>query len=170
MHVSTGLKIARRGGLWIILLAAAVSAAPLPIPEQLRPFFSPPTEHAKAPEKYASPLKFYDGRPVASPAEWPARRAEILAYWHSQMGPWPELLASPKLEIEEKQNRDGVTQYRVQIEVAPGVMQHGFLLLPPENYAGRRPAVLVPFYAPEVSVAYQGPRPLEGQAKNHLTS
>jgi hypothetical protein len=53
----------------------------------------------------------------------------------------------------------------VEIEVAPGVMQHGFLLLPPVRFRGPRPAVLVPFYAPEVSVAYDGPRALTGQAR-----
>ncbi len=113
---------------------------------------------------YASPLKFHDGRPVRTPADWPARRAEILRYWHEQMGPWPELLARPRLELFEKQDRDGVTQYRVEIETVAGVMQPGFLLLPPEKFRGPRPAVLVPFYAPEVSVDYAGPRPLQGQA------
>lgn len=140
------------------------------IPAALRPHFSPPAEHVNQFGGYASPLKFYDGRPVRSPAEWPARRAEILRTWHALMGPWPELLAKPKVVFEERQERDGVTQHRVQIEVAPGVMQHGYLLLPPDRFAGRRPAVLVPFYAPEVSVAYDGPRPLEGQAKKMLTT
>ena len=62
------------------------------------------------------------------------------------------------------QDRGGVTQYRVEIEVAPGVMQHGYLLLPEAGLRGPRPAVLVPFYAPEVSVDYEGPRPITGQA------
>ena len=83
---------------------------------------------------------------MTSPAEWPARRAEILKYWHGQLGPWPELLAKPRLVLGEKQDRDGVTQYRVQVEIAPGVMQHAILLLPPARFTGKRPAVLVPFY------------------------
>lgn len=153
-----------------LLSAVVTSAAERPIPESLRAAFSSPAAVANQFGHYASPLKFYDGRPVASPAEWPARRAEILAYWHQQMGPWPELLARPKLVLEERQDRDGVTQFRAQIEVAPGVMQSGFLLLPPPRFAGPRPAVLVPFYAPEVSVAYAGPRALDGQAKRMLTT
>lgn len=140
------------------------------IPADLKTYFAPPAEFAGKLEGYASPLKFYDGRPVRTPAEWPARRKEILEYWHSRMGAWPALLDRPKLVLEEKQDRGGVTQYRVQIEIAPGEMRHGFLLLPPAKFTGKRPAVLVPFYAPEVSVAYDGPRPLEGQAKRLLTT
>jgi len=151
-----------------LLIAAVAAAAERPIPAGLRTFFSPPADYAANVGDYASPLKFYDGRPVKSPVDWPARRAEILKYWHDQMGPWPELLARPKLEIVETEKRGDLTQHRVNIEVAPGVMQHGFLLVPPR--AGKRPAVIVPFYAPEVSVAYDGPRPLEGQAKRMLTT
>lgn len=153
-------------GLAALVIAAVGWAAP--VPEDLRPFFSASAEFAVPDGKYASPLKFYDGRPVASAAEWPARREEILRYWHGQMGPWPELVKNPKVELDEKQDRDGVTQYRIQVELAPGVMQSGFLLLPPAKFTGRRPAVLVLFYAPEVSVGYKGPRALTGQAKNHL--
>lgn len=140
------------------------------MPASLQSFFSPPAEHANELGRYASPLKFYDGRPVRSPAEWPARRAEILQYWHGQMGAWPALVEKPKVVLEEKHDRGGVTQQRVQLEVAPGVMQHGYLLLPPPRFTGPRPAVLVVFYAPEVSVGYDGPRPIEGQAKKFLTT
>jgi hypothetical protein len=148
----------------IAVLACAPAAGAEDPPESLRPFFQPPTEFAGQLGAYTSPLKFHDGRPVRTPADWPARRAEILRYWHEQMGPWPELLARPRLELTEAQDRDGVTQYRVEIEIVAGVMQPGYLLLPPEHFRGLRPAVLVPFYAPEVSVDYAGPRPLQGQA------
>ncbi len=144
-------------------LGAVPSAAE--VPEAIRPCFEPPAEYAGKLGAYVSPLKFHDGRPVATPAEWPRRRAEILAYWHGMMGPWPELIARPRLDFSEKQDRGGVMQHRVQIEIAPGVMQQGYLLEPPASFRGRRPAVLVPFYAPEVSVDYDGPRPLEGQAR-----
>lgn len=155
--------------VWLLSVVTSNAADRL-IPDSLRPAFSPPAAHANQFGPYASPLKFYDGRPVSSPADWPARRAEILRYWHQEMGAWPELLARPKMTLAEQQDRAGVTQYRVQIEVAAGVMQHGFLLLPPSAFKGKRPAVLVPFYAPEVSVAYAGPTPLEGQAKRMLTT
>ncbi len=145
-----------------LVLAGAGSAAP---PTPILRCFEPPGEYAGQLGAYASPLNFYAGRAVASPAEWPARRAEILKYWHGQMGPWPELLARPTLVLAEMQDRGGITQYRVEIELAPGVMQPGYLLLPAAKFRGPRPAVLVPFYAPEVSIDYDGPRPLAGQAK-----
>ena len=151
-------------------VAVSVAAAATDCWKQIESFFHPLAEYAGQLGTYASPLKFYDGRPVESPAKWPARRQEILKYWHGQMGPWPELLARPKVVLSEKQERDGVIQHRVDVEVAPGVMQHGFLLVPAATESAPRPAVLVVFYAPEVSVAYQGPRPLEGQAKKMLTT
>ena len=154
--------------LLILMLVCAVQSGtaetPPRLPAKLQSFFAPPAEFAGKFGSYVSPLKYYDGRPVASAAEWPARRAEILKYWHDQMGPWPELLARPKLELLEKDICDGISQYRVRIEVAPGVMQLGFLLVPAGNTP--RPAVLVPFYVPEVSVGYQGP--LEGEAKKMM--
>ena len=151
------------------ITSAMIVAAEPQIPLELKSFFAPPADYAGKLGAFASPLKFHDGRAVATPAEWPARRAEILAYWHAQMGPWPELLARPKTELLERQDRgDGITQHRIELEVAPGVVQHGFLLVPAG--AKPKPAVLVVFYAPEVSVAYAGPRPLEGQAKNMLTT
>src|SRR5688500_1936648 len=69
--------------------ASCAFAASAPLPKNLRERFEPPAEFAGQFGNYASPLKFYDGRSVATPAEWPARRAEILKYWHDQMGPWP---------------------------------------------------------------------------------
>lgn len=147
------------------------SAKASEVPSELQRFFSPPKEFAGDLGQYPSPLRFYDGRPVTSAAEWPARRAEILAYWHGQLGTWPALLKSPKTQLSEKQDRGGgLTQHRIEVEVAPGVIQHGFLLVPAGSSTVRRPAVVVVFYAPEVSVAYDGPRPLEGQAKKMLTT
>jgi hypothetical protein len=149
-------------GVFVISLGAA------PLPEVLQACFTAPPEYAGQYGTYASPLKFHDGRAVTSPAQWPARRTEILNYWHAQMGPWPELLTRPALTLAEKQERGGVTQYRVEVEVAPGVRQHGYLLLPPAKFRAPRPAVLVPFYAPEASVDYDGPRPITGQAKRYF--
>jgi hypothetical protein len=135
---------------------------------KIAPFFSPPTELAGQFGAFKSPLKFYDGRDVKSRAEWPQRRAEILRYWHEQMGPWPELIARPRVEVVHKRMRGELTELRVNLEVAPGATQHGFLLIPPG--AEPKPAVLVVFYAPEVSIAYDGPEPLTGQAKKYLTT
>lgn len=151
-----------------LLGAVGARTATVP-PAEMRPWFQPPAEYAGKLGAYASPLKFDDGRPVALPEEWPARRAEILQYWHTQLGPWPELLARPKTTLSERRERgDGVVEHRVELEVAPGVMQHGYLLVPSGTQP--KPAVLVVFYAPEVSVAYDGPRPLTGQAKKMMST
>lgn len=149
-------------------LPATLAVAGGAVPVELRSAFAPPTEFAGRLGEHRSPLRRDDGSTVASPAEWPARRAEILAAWHALMGPWPELLARPSLELSERQDREGVTQYRVAVEIVAGVMEPGYLLLPPERFQGPRPAVLVPFYAAEVSVNYAGPRPLSGQAARYF--
>ncbi|MBL9199598.1 MAG: prolyl oligopeptidase family serine peptidase [Opitutaceae bacterium] len=161
-------RLPRLGPLIGAMLTAGALQAAAPLPAELRPFFAPPAEFAGQLGGYPSPLKFYDGRPVAAAADWPARRAEILKTWHNLMGPWPALLARPRISFSEKQTRiDGVVQQRVELEVVAGVFQHGFLLMPPARYAGPRPAVLVPFYAPEVSVDYDGPGPIRGQAARY---
>jgi hypothetical protein len=72
------------------------------------------------------------------------------------------------VEVVHKRMRGELTELRVNLEVAPGATQHGFLLIPPG--AEPKPAVLVVFYAPEVSIAYDGPEPLTGQAKKYLTT
>lgn len=168
MEITVRLLTGLAGAVLAMTVPAGVAAE---LPAVIRGAFAPPAEWAGQLGKYASPLIWDDGRPVRSPAEWPARRAEILKAWHREMGPWPRLLERPRVEFEESQVRaGGVRQQRVRLEIAPDVMLHGYLLFPPERFTGRRPAVLVPFYAPEVSVAYDGPRPLEGQAKRMLTT
>lgn len=119
--------------------AAAVASARDEVPADLRAFFSPPAAIKAPASDLRSPLIFDDGRPVASPADWAARREEIRRYWHERMGSWPALVARPRIEISETQDRGGVTQHRVEIEVAPGVMQDGFLLLPPAGFRGPGP-------------------------------
>lgn len=147
---------------------ASIAASEAPLPESMLPWFSPPADVAVRTEAYRSPLLFADGRRVASAAAWAARRAEILRLWHTEMGPWPDLLERPRAMLGERRDRgDGVVEHFIEVEVAAGVMQHGYLLVPT---GASLPAVLVPYYAPEVSVAYDGPRPLTGQAQRMLTA
>src|SRR3954451_25459178 len=101
--------------LWVILVgilaAPGVSAeATAPsdkdtevIHRRLGPFFHPPAEYAKDFGSYSSPLRFYDGTPVKSPADWPRRREEILAKWHGLMGPWPKVIDRPKIDYLKKE-------------------------------------------------------------------
>src|SRR3954470_17343337 len=116
-------------GVVLPFTACALAANDTDNAAKLEALFQVPAEYQGKFGNYPSPLKFYDGRPVKTPADWPKRRAEILKYWHTEMAPWPELLAHPKLEIVETVAREGLTQHKVRVEVAPGVMQDGYLML-----------------------------------------
>jgi hypothetical protein len=135
---------------WLPLLAgllaspATVQAADEP-PKSLAPFFKPPDEFAGQFGDYRSPLKFDDGRAVKSADDWPKRRQEILKTWHGVIGPWPDLIEKPKVEYLEKEQRDGLTQHHVRLEIAPKLTTDDAYLLVPEG-KGPFPAVLVVFY------------------------
>ena len=125
--------------------------------ERIAPFFKPPREFENDLGIYKSPLKFTDGRPVTTPAEWGQRRKEILHEWQKVMGTWPALLDKPALEFGEKHSRENFIQHRVRVEIAPQQMTEGYLLVP--NGKGPFPAVVVPYYEPETSI---------GQGKQEL--
>src|SRR5438552_1768753 len=113
--------------------------------KRLAPFFRPPKELANDPGKYRSPLLFSDGSPVKTEADWQKRRQEILKTWHGIMGSWPAVIDKPKLTELSSEQRDGLTQKRVHLEVAPGkTTDDAYLLLPPGK--GPFPAVVVVFY------------------------
>jgi dienelactone hydrolase len=118
--------------------------------EKIAPYFEPPAEFSRPSGPYPSLLRFYDGRQVATSADWLLRRREIRDYWMSVMGPWPPLLEKPAFERQGVVRRGRLSQYRVRIEVAPEYVQYGYLLIPDEM--GALPAVLVPYYDAETSV------------------
>lgn len=165
---STSSSIASEASSSASSTAALASAKARPLTHEalwdsIAPHFKPPAAFAQEKGAYATPLRFYDGRPVARPSDWPARRTEILAAWHEVMGPWPKLLAAPRVEIVKEEKRGAITQRTVRVEVAAGVFQNGFILLPPGK--GPMPAVFVPFYTPETSINCQGP--MTGLAKTY---
>ncbi|HYF36962.1 MAG TPA: prolyl oligopeptidase family serine peptidase [Prosthecobacter sp.] len=125
------------------LLALSAFAA------DLGPIFTPPPEFSGKLGGYPSPLRFKDGREVKSPADWQTRRAEILAAWHRLMGEWPPVLEHPQLDILETSQREGFTQHRIRLQIAPRQTGEGYLLTPPGS--GPFPAAFVPFYDPETS-------------------
>ena len=116
----------------------------------ITPFFNPPAEFMNQFGSYRSPMLFNDGSRVASTADWPSRRDEILRDWTALMGSWPALIEKPRLEVLSESRRDNFRQQRVRLEIAPGQVGEGWLLIP--DGARPCPAVLVVFYEPETSV------------------
>jgi len=147
------------GLLWVLptkLCAAANRTEDTTV--RIAPFFRPPAEFAGQSGKYRSPLLFNDGSRVASAAEWPRRRAEILHEWSELMGPWPAIIHRPKLEVLRDEKREGQTWKRVRLEIASQQTGEGWLLIP--SGAGPFPAVLVVYYEPETSVGLNLKQPL----------
>jgi dienelactone hydrolase len=159
------------------LLEMASQSKAADVPESIRPFFAPPAQFANDFGSYRSPLTFNDGTPVKTPADWPKRRAEILATWRNLIGVWPPLIEKPKVQYLEQQHRDNFTQHKVLVEIAPGGQTvAGYVLVPDNkeptaedggqktaspirkpqseirNPKARFPAVLVVFYDPETAV------------------
>ena len=119
--------------------------------KKLEPFAKPPEAFAGKFGSYRSPLKFADGSIVRSAADWPKRRDEILTTWHERLGPWPPLVEKPALKKLQKVERDGYTEYKVQVQASPnGLWVDGYLLIPKGK--GPFPAVIVPFYEPLTSI------------------
>jgi dienelactone hydrolase len=119
--------------------------------KQIEPYFQPPAEFAGQFGDYHSPLVFNDGSAVKSAADWPRRRAEILATWHQRLGPWPPLVEKPTVTRLETTDREGITQHHVHVQISPeGKVADGYLLLPPGK--GPFPGVFVPFYEPITSI------------------
>jgi glycerophosphoryl diester phosphodiesterase/dienelactone hydrolase len=118
---------------------------------KLEPFFTPPPDFQGNVGKFPSPLRFADGRPIRTAAEWPTRRAELLADWHRMLGPWPERIARPQIKTLATEHRENFTQQHVHVEIYPGgKFADGYLLVP--DGPGPFPAVVVPFYEAETSI------------------
>ena len=135
----------------VILSAAEPNERRAELEKQLAPYYRPPAEFAGQFGSYKSPLKFADGSEVKTKEDWAKRRAEILKLWHERLGPWPPLVAKPKVETLETAMRDGYTEQHVRVQVSEGsTVADGYLLIPPAD--GPFPAVLVPFYEPLTSI------------------
>jgi hypothetical protein len=117
--------------------------------DRIAPAFSPPKELAGDYGNYRSPLKFADGREVKSADDWRERRTEILATWHTLMGPWPKIIEEQSLDYGEKLDRGSFVQHTVQFKITPEHTTRGYLLVP--KTPGRHPAVLTVYYEPETA-------------------
>lgn len=92
-------------------------------------------------------MKFKDGRPVETPADWRKRRKEILADWHALIGPWPPMIKKPRITYLDKEYVESFTRQKVEIQIAPERTTSAYLLFP--DGKGPFPAVLDVFYSPE---------------------
>jgi len=146
--------LAHLKSLLVALPQVAVSAAAESPAEttwrQIAPRFSPPSSFAGDYGRFRSPLKFYDGEPVKTAADWQRRRQEILTRWHSMMGTWPPVIERPKVEILRTERREDFVQHRIRFEWLPHEMTDGYLLVPEGEAV--RPAVLVVYYEPETAI------------------
>lgn len=134
-----------------LVLFTATLAAGEPLSKKLEPYFQPPAEFAGKFGDYESPLRFNDGSTVKTPADWARRRAEIKKTWTDRLGPWPPLVDKPTVKRFEREEKDGYTQTRVQVQASPeGRWVDGYLLVPKRQ--GPFPAVVVPFYEPLTSI------------------
>jgi len=146
------------GGLLAMLLPMAAATVGASQPDsadarwkKLAPFAQPPDEFVGKFGSYRSPLKFADGSVAKTPADWARRREEIAKTWHKRLGPWPPLVEKPAIKKLEKVERDGYTEYKVQVQACPeGKWVDGYLLVP--KGPGPFPAVVVPFYEPLTSI------------------
>jgi hypothetical protein len=147
----------------LALLSLALTAGPKVHGEtntawqRIAPFFQPPPDRATQFGSSRSPLLFRDGSRATSAADWARRRLEILEEWDTLMGPWPPIIAKPKMEFLSASRRENFTQHRVRLEIAPAQSGEGWLLVPD----GKAPfaAVLVLYYEPETSIGL-GKEPL----------
>ena len=150
-----------RGMLLALWLGAAPGPAAQPeagaieIWNRIKPYFKPPLRYIGIYGDYRSPLRFYDGRPVESADQWPARRQEILERWTGMMGAWPPLLEDQSAEILETVHRENFTQHKVRFFWTPDQPTEGHLLIP--DGSGRRPAVLTVYYEPETAIGLGKP-------------
>ncbi len=138
----------RLSAIPLLLIGTAFAADP---PSSIAPFFQPPKEFSNDLGTYRMPLKFDDGTPVKTAGDWQKRRKEILAYWHGQMGAWPDAIEKPKLELGAKEMRGDIAQHAIKIETAPGrIVDDAYLLVPAGK--GPFPAVVVVFYEAKTGI------------------
>src|SRR6516164_4361478 len=157
-HLRQYVHAFRCGVLLATFLLLAVAAVPSDgqvssetLWKKLEPFAEPPEEFAGKFGSYRSPLKFADGAVVRSAVDWPKRRDELLTTWHNRLGPRPPLVEKPALKKLQKVERDGYTEYKVQVQASQsGQWVDGYLLIPKGK--GPFPAVIVPFYEPLTSI------------------
>ena len=125
-------------------------------PEELARFFKPPQEYQVDLGEFRSPMLFEDGSKVESDADWQRRRKEILSIWQNAMGPWPDLIETPRLESVKITRRENITQRQIRIEIGlGGQMMDAFMLVPDGD--GPFPAVVDVYYDAQTGIGLGTP-------------
>ena len=143
----------------MILLVCAILVQEDPW-TRIGPLFEAPAELRDNLGTHRPVLRFEDGRPVTTPAEWAERRGEITRKWTEVLGPWPEKIEKPAWDrlFQEKVEED-LYRLRMEIEIAPGRKTLAWLLIP--TGGGKRPAVIDVFYYPEDGAGMKTDRRLQ---------
>lgn len=98
--------MARAIGVILIFSAAGPLCLAETLPDVLQSSFSPPVRFVGDDGNYRSPLRFDDGSPVATPADWTKRREQILETWWELIGRWPPRIEKPEIRHLEQTRRD----------------------------------------------------------------
>ncbi|HEX6984851.1 MAG TPA: hypothetical protein VF170_05715, partial [Planctomycetaceae bacterium] len=127
----------------LLALAASSTAVAADVP-WLAEVTTPPAE-VPQPERPLTPLLAGpNGRPLATPAAWEAKRKELREAWLDFLGPLPQPPAAGLvLETVSEERLDRVQRSRVRYEAEPGRFVEASLLRPLGDDSGRRPAVVV---------------------------
>lgn len=137
-------------GFWLPPFSGIVVGQTAENWQRIARHFEVPEEYQNDFGDYRSPLKFYDGTPVKTPADWKRRRKEIRDRWMDLLGEWPPLITDPHVEELARERTGNITQIRVRFDWAPGDTTHGYLLIP--DGEGKRPAVVTVYYEPETAI------------------
>jgi dienelactone hydrolase len=137
----------------VLLLVSGMLVGRPPAPQgsstwaSIAPFFSPPPEFRDDFGAFRPVLRFEDGQPVRTAADWQKRRRELLDRWSALLGPWPPLIEKPRSQEQWRDTTEGFVRRRVELEIAPGRKTAAYLLTP--EGPGPFPAVVDVFYYPE---------------------
>lgn len=108
---------------------------------------TPPAKLPDTADQCRPALTDAQGRAIATPAEWSARRAGIVRKWTEYLGTIDLPDAPPKFEVLESDTTAGVLRELVRYEAEPGLPIEGYLLRPlPEAGEGKgkkRPVAVV---------------------------
>lgn len=121
-----------------------------PLWDSLAPYFEPPENFRGDTGGYSNLLRFEDGEPVRTSADWQRRKLELQGLWHDWMGHWPALLEDGQLSVLNSENRENFIQSTIELQWMPDEITTGYLLVPEGE--GPHPAVVVVFYEPETGI------------------